>query len=158
MHKYDSFYFLLYRYMYIYSPISLVEDIESPIRLRDNGSIRVRIWEDKMIEGKLKKGKNLGSQVVKYGKKWWWLCWGVVKEGAKANPKDVPKGHFVVYVGEDWKRYVIEIGVLRHPLFKILLDSAEEMFGFDNGNSKLYLPCKECVFVTILQCVHSSNL
>ena len=144
--------------MCIYSPISLVEEgIESRIRLRDNRSIMVRIWEDKMIEGKLKKGKNLGSQVVKYGKKWWRVCWGVVKEGAKAIPKDVPKGHFVVYVGEDWKRYVIEIGVLRHPLFKILLDSAEETFGFDNGNSKLYLPCKECVFVTILQCVHSST-
>lgn len=74
---------------------------------------------------------------------------------AKALPGDVPKGHFAVYVGEECKRYVIEIALLKHPLFKTLLDSAEEMFGFANGSSKLYLPCKECVFVRILQCVGS---
>lgn len=105
-----------------------------------------------MMEEKPKKGKNLATQVLEHAK--WWFCWGV-KEG-KAIPKDVPKGHFVVYVGEEWKRYVIEIGVLKHPLFKILLDSAEEMFGFANA-SKLYLPCKECVFVGILQCLDSSS-
>lgn len=73
---------------------------------------------------------------------------------AKAIPEDVPKGHFVVYVGEECRRYVIEIAVLKNPMFKALLDSAEEMFGFANG-PKLYLPCKEYAFVRILQCIGS---
>ncbi|OMO84650.1 Auxin responsive SAUR protein [Corchorus olitorius] len=44
-------------------------------------------------------------------------------------PDDVPKGHFVVYVGENRSRYIIPISWLGHPEFQILLQRAEEEFG-----------------------------
>ncbi|KAG7967951.1 hypothetical protein I3843_08G126700 [Carya illinoinensis] len=47
-------------------------------------------------------------------------------------PDDVPKGHFVVYVGENRSRYVIPISWLAHPKFQSLLQRSEEEFGFNH--------------------------
>ncbi|RDX67281.1 hypothetical protein CR513_53865, partial [Mucuna pruriens] len=60
------------------------------------------------------------------------------KESHSYVPKDVPKGHLVVYVG-----------ILDHPLFQALLDHAEDVFEFTNG-SKLRIPCNENIFLHIL--------
>lgn len=65
-------------------------------------------------------------------------------------PKDVPKGHLAVYVGEEFKRYIISITLLKHPLFQELLDQVEEVFQFGNG-SRLCIPCDEDVFLSVLQ-------
>ncbi|XP_021908064.1 auxin-responsive protein SAUR50-like [Carica papaya] len=58
---------------------------------------------------------------------------------------DVPKGHFVVYVGENRSRYVVPISWLGHPEFQSLLQRAEEEFGF-NHDMGLTIPCEEVVF------------
>ncbi|PON67986.1 Small auxin-up RNA [Trema orientale] len=71
-------------------------------------------------------------------------------------PKDVPKGHLAVYVGEEFKRYVINITLLKHPLFQELLDHVEEVFQFANG-SRLCIPCSEHVFLSVLQCINVSE-
>ncbi|XP_071703354.1 protein SMALL AUXIN UP-REGULATED RNA 51-like [Rutidosis leptorrhynchoides] len=61
---------------------------------------------------------------------------------------DVPKGHFVVYVGRKRSRYIIPISFLSHPDFQILLHQAEEEFGFDHDMG-LTLPCEEQVFKSL---------
>ncbi|KAE9588346.1 hypothetical protein Lal_00002822 [Lupinus albus] len=58
---------------------------------------------------------------------------------------DVPKGHFVVYVGENRSRYIVPISILTTPQFQTLLHQAEEEFGFDHEKG-LTIPCEEDVF------------
>ncbi|BAT91028.1 hypothetical protein VIGAN_06233000 [Vigna angularis var. angularis] len=62
---------------------------------------------------------------------------------------DVPKGHLAVYVGENHKRFVIPISYLSHPLFRDLLDWAEEEFGFNHPMGGLTIPCTEHYFITL---------
>lgn len=81
-------------------------------------------------------------------------CWWPSKQEEKIIPNDVPKGHLVVYVGEYCTRYVVEIKILRHPLFKALLDQAQEVYDFTN-DSKLHLPCNENIFLSVVQCAKS---
>ncbi|GKD44474.1 auxin-responsive protein SAUR50-like protein [Tanacetum coccineum] len=61
---------------------------------------------------------------------------------------DVPKGHFVVYVGENRSRYVIPISFLSRPEFQSLLQQAEEEFGFVHDMG-LTIPCEEDVFESL---------
>lgn len=63
-------------------------------------------------------------------------------------PLDVPRGHFVVYVGERRIRHVVPLAFLSHPEFQGLLQRAEEEFGFDHDMG-LTIPCSEEVFRSI---------
>ncbi|CAM8926598.1 unnamed protein product [Rhodiola kirilowii] len=60
-------------------------------------------------------------------------------------PGDVPKGHFVVYVGQNRTRYIVPISFLTQPQFQCLLQQAEEEFGFDHDMG-LTIPCDEVIF------------
>ncbi|XVE93767.1 hypothetical protein REPUB_Repub01dG0223000 [Reevesia pubescens] len=64
---------------------------------------------------------------------------------------NVPKGHFVVYVGDEEKnkRFVVPISYLKHPLFQALLSQAEEEFGFDCPVGGLIVPCDEDEFINL---------
>ncbi|CAN6463603.1 unnamed protein product [Victoria cruziana] len=64
---------------------------------------------------------------------------------AKKQAADVPKGHFVVYVGDSRKRFVIPTSYLKNPTFQGLLRKAEEEFGFKHQNG-LTIPCNEEYF------------
>ncbi|KAF8080438.1 hypothetical protein N665_0944s0003 [Sinapis alba] len=71
------------------------------------------------------------------------------KQDRESFPPDVPKGHFVVYVGENRVRYVLHVSFLTRPEFKLLLQQAEEEFGFDHDMG-LTIPCEEVVFKSII--------
>ncbi|KAK9177280.1 hypothetical protein WN944_029300 [Citrus x changshan-huyou] len=63
----------------------------------------------------------------------------------------VPKGHFVVYVGETTKkRFVLPTSYLKHPSFQNLLSQTEEEFGFDHPMGGLTIPCSEEVFMDLI--------
>ncbi|XP_073147520.1 auxin-responsive protein SAUR50-like [Henckelia pumila] len=66
-------------------------------------------------------------------------------DGEEGLPVDVPKGHFVVYVGKNRSRFIVPISFLSRPEFQSLLQLAEEEFGFDHENG-LTLPCDENLF------------
>ncbi|XP_071689036.1 protein SMALL AUXIN UP-REGULATED RNA 51-like [Rutidosis leptorrhynchoides] len=53
-------------------------------------------------------------------------------------PRDVPKGHMVVYVGENQTRFVINVILLKNPLFNALLDQAQEEYDFTADSRRLW--------------------
>ncbi|PHU22054.1 Auxin-responsive protein SAUR21 [Capsicum chinense] len=67
-----------------------------------------------------------------------------------SSTRDVPKGHFAVYVGETQKkRFVVPISFLSEPLFQDLLSQAEEEFGFDHPMGGVTIPCSEDLFTDL---------
>ncbi|KAF5803897.1 putative small auxin-up RNA [Helianthus annuus] len=68
--------------------------------------------------------------------------------GRKHHYEDVPKGHFVVYVGQNRSRYIIPISFLSRPEFQRLLQQAEDEYGFDHDMG-LTIPCEEQVFESL---------
>ncbi|KAG2325070.1 hypothetical protein Bca4012_039552 [Brassica carinata] len=79
------------------------------------------------------------------------FSWGFKKEN-EAIPKDVPKGHLVVYVGDGYKRFVIKMSLLKHPIFKALLDQAQDAYDFSSDSSRLWIPCDESTFLDVVRC------
>ncbi|RCV11809.1 hypothetical protein SETIT_2G216400v2 [Setaria italica] len=67
-------------------------------------------------------------------------------------PPDVPRGYCPVYVGPEQRRFVIPTTYLAHPVFRLLLEKAEEEFGFRHEGA-LAIPCETEAFKYILQCV-----
>ncbi|KAL1199733.1 Protein SMALL AUXIN UP-REGULATED RNA 9 [Cardamine amara subsp. amara] len=73
----------------------------------------------------------------------------------KKSNDDVPKkGHFAVYVGHSRARHVIPITFLNHPTFKMMLQEAEEEFGFSQERG-LTIPCDQTTFLSLLDSIIS---
>ncbi|KAK3142058.1 hypothetical protein QOZ80_4BG0341650 [Eleusine coracana subsp. coracana] len=75
---------------------------------------------------------------------------GIGVGGEAIVPRDVPRGHTVVYVGEELRRYVVRVSCLDHPLFRELLDRARDEYDFAAADARLCLPCDEDIFLGVL--------
>ncbi|KAM7470854.1 hypothetical protein LguiA_009037 [Lonicera macranthoides] len=74
----------------------------------------------------------------------------ILRRSSVAAAVDVPKGYFVVYVGEqEKKRFVIPISFLNQPSFQDLLTQAEEEFGYNHPMGGLTIPCSEDTFINL---------
>ncbi|XP_038874823.1 auxin-responsive protein SAUR50 [Benincasa hispida] len=60
-----------------------------------------------------------------------------------------PEGCFTVYVGAERQRFVIRTECANHPLFRSLLEEAEEEYGY-NCQAPLSLPCDVESFYNVL--------
>ncbi|XP_009408359.2 auxin-responsive protein SAUR71-like [Musa acuminata AAA Group] len=60
-----------------------------------------------------------------------------------------PEGCFSVYVGPERERFVVRTECVNHPLFRMLLDEAEEEFGYAAAGP-LELPCGVELFQRVL--------
>ncbi|XP_050915084.1 protein SMALL AUXIN UP-REGULATED RNA 54 [Lathyrus oleraceus] len=86
----------------------------------------------KFLRGCVNKWKKMRNEFLATPCNYWFRL-------SSSIPKDVPKGHLVVYVGENCKRFVIKVVLLNHPLFKALLEQAREEYDFI-ADSKLCIP------------------
>ncbi|CAN6276305.1 unnamed protein product [Urochloa humidicola] len=96
--------------------------------------------------------KKLGAELHRGGAgDWAHLDGGGITGGeATAIPRDVPRGHTVVYVGEELRRHVVRVSSLDHPLFRELLDRARDEYGFAAADARLCIPCDEDAFLGVL--------
>uniref|UniRef100_A0A0E0KSV6 Auxin-responsive protein n=1 Tax=Oryza punctata TaxID=4537 RepID=A0A0E0KSV6_ORYPU len=84
--------------------------------------------------------------------------WAPLDVDGEGNiPSDVPRGHTVVYVGEELRRYVVRVSSLDHPLFRELLDRAREEYEFAAADARLCIPCDEDIFLGVLLHVDSKQ-
>ncbi|KAF5755667.1 putative small auxin-up RNA [Helianthus annuus] len=79
-----------------------------------------------------------------------------IRHRTRNHPRDVPKGHLAVYVGEKQKRrFVIPISFLEQPLFQELLHESEDEFGFDHPMGGLTISCQLDAFFHLIAILRS---
>ncbi|CAJ2656571.1 unnamed protein product [Trifolium pratense] len=73
-----------------------------------------------------------------------------------SNVDVVPKGFLAVCVGKELKRFIIPMDYLKHQAFEVLLQEAEEEFGFQQ-EGVLKIPCQVSIFEKILKVVEDKK-
>ena len=66
------------------------------------------------------------------------------------------KGHFAVYT-KGGKRFVVPLYYLKHPIFRVLLEMAEEEFG-TAAHGPLQVPCEEEFMEFVLSLLRKNPL
>ncbi|XP_057453983.1 protein SMALL AUXIN UP-REGULATED RNA 51-like [Lotus japonicus] len=74
------------------------------------------------------------------------LTAGEFSDGSRSK---VPKGFFAVYVGPEFRRFVIPISILAMPDFRDLMERVAEEHGCDHSGA-LEIPCDEEHFEHVL--------
>ncbi|XP_076950024.1 indole-3-acetic acid-induced protein ARG7-like [Bidens hawaiensis] len=117
--------------------------------------------KDKVLKSLIKKWKKMNNGAVIPSStscdkccQWIFKWSSSMNEDESSIPRDVPKGHLVVYVGQNQRRFVINVKLLKHPLFNALLDQAREEYDFTT-DSRLSIPCDEDTFISVVRCATS---
>ena len=74
----------------------------------------------------------------------------------KKSLSRTPRGYLALYVGEERRRFLLKANMINHPLFAILLEKANEEFGFDQEGA-IRIPCDIAFFEHIMLLVESNN-
>jgi len=74
----------------------------------------------------------------------------------RSKPAPVPEGCFTVCVGAGRQRFVVRTECVNHPLFRALLEEAEEAFGYAAAGP-LALPCDADAFVRVLEQIEEED-
>ncbi|KAL8254667.1 hypothetical protein R6Q59_032888 [Mikania micrantha] len=112
--------------------------------------------------GSIKKlaGKDKVRDNIKLSQSEWLLRDGEEKtsftSSCSSPSTKTPIGFFTLYIGDERHRFVVPMGYLSHPLFKMLLDKSYEAFGFDQKNG-LVVPCSVNAFKEVVSIVESCN-
>ncbi|KAL5995759.1 hypothetical protein ACLOJK_025829 [Asimina triloba] len=135
-----------------------VTGIRHIVRLRE----MLQKWQSITIKSKAEKLSGISPAINKRLKSAAHIISDSDDEGSCHGPPDhlpdVPKGYLAVYVGPELRRFIIPTSYLTFPAFKVLLEKAEEEFGFDT-NGALTLPCEIEAFKYILQSMgHGRNI
>ncbi|THG04441.1 hypothetical protein TEA_003289 [Camellia sinensis var. sinensis] len=69
---------------------------------------------------------------------------------SSTHQNHIPLGFLAVYVGSERERFLIPTRFLNLPIFKCLLEKAEEEYGF-NFTGGIALPCKVAFFRIVLK-------
>ncbi|XP_022923944.1 auxin-responsive protein SAUR71-like [Cucurbita moschata] len=85
---------------------------------------------------------GVGPDDAKKKSKFW-------RSGAKLKHPVAPEGCFAVYVGPERERFVVKTEFANHPLFQMLLEDAEEEYGY-NSQGPIWLPCEVGLFYNVL--------
>ncbi|GKC10153.1 auxin-induced protein 15A-like protein [Tanacetum coccineum] len=78
------------------------------------------------------------------------------EEKSSSPSSKTPTGSFTLYIGEERRRFVVPMGYLSHPLFKMLLEKSSEEFGFGQKNG-LVVPCSVNAFQEMVSVIESCN-
>ena len=77
---------------------------------------------------------------------------GIFKQTKQGEvvPKKAPSGHFIVYVGDEHRRFVLNTKMLNNIEFQFLLDMAVDEYDY-NYEGGVHIPCQVAFFQAFLK-------
>lgn len=110
----------------------------------------IKTWErcKSLSRGGRGGGESVGHRL--YRKSLSWNGSSPDEGGRHGNQRRVaPEGCFSVYVGPLKQKFVIKTEYANHPLFRVLLEEAEAVYGY-SSEGPIELPCDVQVFHRVL--------
>ncbi|KAL6846800.1 hypothetical protein ACP4OV_024248 [Aristida adscensionis] len=78
------------------------------------------------------------------------------RSSSSSPRRRAPEGCLAVHVGAARQRFVVRTECVNHPLFRALLEEAEEAFGYAAAGP-LALPCDAGAFLRVLEAIEEED-